>query len=293
MPNKGQRSFKLSVQKDDGTTLVIRNPFTLEFTIERNNMSSVNTAEIRIYNLSKRSRNHIRRDLNDFGVVKKIRLEAGYGDRISTIFQGTISQGYSTRQGVNSITTIISKDGGWQAVNSIFSKAFPNGTEKKAIVDDIAAKLAKDGIATGAIGKVDGKISRGVAVSGSSFDALRKVIGENFFIDNETLHVLSDSESLKGNIIVINAKSGLLNTPTLERIFVTFDILLEPKLKVGQRIKLDSNFVDKDINTVYKIVGVNHKGVISEAVNGACVTTVKCLPGDFKETDLKTGVEIK
>ena len=292
MANKGQRSYKLSVQKEDGETLVITNPFTLEFEIQRNTLSSVNTANIRVYNLSKQSRNHIRRDQFDFGVVKKVKLEAGYGSDLSVIYQGTIYRAQSVRQSTNMITTIESQDGGWAAVNSKYSQQFPAGTENQTIINSVVEQLKKDGISTGAIGAREGTIPRGNSFSGATVEVLRQVSGDGFFIDNETVHVLGDNEFIEGNILLITSASGLLGTPTKENLFVSFDILLETRIKIGQKIRLESVTVDDDINTEYKVVAVTHKGTISEAVSGQCITSVKCLPGNFTGVVVEGGVRI-
>lgn len=292
MANKGQRSYKLSIEKENGEILEVTNPFTLEFEILRNTLSSVNTATIKVYNLSKQSRNHIRRDQFDFGVVKKVKLEAGYGSELSVIYQGTIYRAQSVRQGVNFITTIESQDGGWAAVNSKYSQQFPAGTSNADIVNSVVEQLKKDGISTGAISPLAGEIPRGNSYSGSTLEVLSQVTGDGFFIDNEAVNVLGDKECIEGNVLVISSASGLLGTPTKENLFVSFDILLESRLKIGQRIKLESVTVDDDINTEYKVMAVTHKGTISEAVSGQCITSVKCLPGDFTGVVVEGGVRI-
>lgn len=278
---KGQRNYKLSVQKRDGTVLIIQPPFTLDFQITRSIGSSINTGSFTVYNLSKKNRNHCRQDEYDFGFFKKIKLEIGYGDNLAVVFQGTIQHGFSVRQGVNFVTTMESGDGYWQIVNSTYSNVFPAGTKQNDIVKDVAKQLKKDGLDVGAISETPGEIPRGNSLAGNSFEVMRQVTGDSFFVDNEKVNVLADSEVLDLPIFKINSKTGLLGTPKKSEIYVSFDILLEPRIIIGQRIILESDASDDDINTDYKVMAIAHKGVISEAVAGPCTTTLTCQAGTF------------
>jgi hypothetical protein len=273
----------MTIEKEDGTLIQIEPPFTLEFDIIRNILSSVNTGSFRIYNLNKTSRQFIRRDQFDFDNLKTIKLEAGYGDTMNEIYSGTISKAYSTRQGVNYIITIESEDGGWAEANIRTDKSYPAGTKNEDIIKDLVKQLKVGKVTQGKIGAYLGASLRGVAYSGPIMQILSEITGGGFFIDNMVAHVLNDKECIEKQILVINSETGLLGTPIRQQIYVTFDILLEPRLKIGQRIQLESTTLDDEINTQYKVMAVSHKGVISEVISGSSITSVTCLPGEFDE----------
>lgn len=276
--DKYNRNYILFIQKKDFTTLKVTPPFTIEFDIHRNSLSSANVASIRVYNLSPNNRSQIRKDQFDFGDLRTISLMAGYGDNLSLAFQGNISQAWSVREGNNMITQIESYDGGYAYVNAITNQSFPSGTPQESIIDSLAGSLP--GVSVGAIGSFPGEISRGNSMSGSTTDLLRDISGGAFFIDNGKAHCLKDNECLEGNIPLINSKSGLLGTPIKEQTYINFDVLFEPSLKVGQLIRLESETAEH-FNGTHKVLSIKHRGMISEAVCGTAITSVGLLPGVF------------
>lgn len=276
--DKYNRNYVLLVQKKDFTTLKIQLPFTVEFDIHRNSLSSANTCSIRIYNLNPNNRAQIRKDQFDFGDLRTIAFAAGYGDKLSLAFQGNISQAWSVREGNNMITQIECYDGGYAYVNAITNEQFPGDTNQSSIIDSLASSLP--GVTKGAIGSYPGQISRGNSYSGPTTDILKDLTGGGFFIDNSKAHCLNDNECLAGDIPLINAKSGLLGTPVKEQTYINFDVLFEPSLKVGQLIQLESQTADH-FNGKHKVLSIKHRGMISEAVCGTAITSVGLLPGTF------------
>lgn len=276
--DKYNRNYILRIEKEDGTTLEVRRPFTVEFDIHRNSLSSANVCQIRVYNLAPNSRKQIRKNQYDFGNLKTISFQAGYGDNLSLAFAGNITQAWSVREGVNMITQIECFDGGYAYVNAVTDQQFPGGTPQKSIIDSIAASMP--GTSIGAIGNFPGQISRGNAYSGSSTAILGDLTGGAFFIDNSKVNALNDNECLDSDIPLINASSGLLGTPVLEAQYINLETLFEPSIKVGQLIQLESE-TDSFFNGRHKVLSIKHRGMISEAVCGSAVTQLGLLPGSF------------
>lgn len=276
--DKYNRNYILLIEKKDSTTLKVTLPFTIEFDIHRNSLSSANVCSIRVYNLSPNNRSQIRKDQFDFGDLRTISLLAGYGDNLSLAFKGNINQAWSVREGNNMITQIESYDGGFAYVNAITNQSYISGTPQRSIIDSLANSLP--GVSVGAIGNFTGQISRGNSYVGSTTDLLRDISGGGFFIDNGKAHCIKDDECLAGNIPLINSKSGLLGTPVKEQTYINFDVLFEPSLKVGQLIKLESETADH-FNGTHKVLSLKHRGMISEAVCGSAITSVGLLPGVF------------
>jgi len=59
---------------------------------------------------------------------------------------------------------------------------------------------------------------------------------------------------------------------------VTAEMLFEPRLKIGQVVELVSRDYPS-LNQLYKVIGIQHSGTISDAVGGKCKTTVRMLYG--------------
>lgn len=274
--DKFGRNYSLTVQAVSGDFLSIAPPLTIEFDINRNTLTSCNTASIRIYNLSEKHRNEIRKNANNYGDLRTVTLVAGYGKNMATIFYGNITNAWSVREGVNFITQIECLDGGYAFANGLFNGTFPAGTFQSDILETMMSQLP--GVAAGSIGSYPGSISRGNPYSGSIPDLLNEITNGGFFIDNGKANCLGTSECIAGEVPVINEKSGLLGTPVLEQTFLYFDMLFEPSLFVGQEVQLQSTtFKDvngNNLNGFYKIISLKHRGMISEAVCGDAITSV-------------------
>ena len=266
------RAYTLQVGTANGQTITIQLPFTVEFDITRNTLTSANVCSIRIYNLSANHRNQIRFNIMDTGDYRPVTLQAGYGQNLATIFNGSITQAWSVREGTNFITTIESFDGGYAFNNGLTNTTFPSGTSQTTIIKTLAGSLPN--VAVGSVGNYPGSIGRGNAVSGNTMDILRDLTGGGVFIDNGKVNCLGDSECLPANgIAVIDSSSGLLGTPIREQTILNFDMLFEPRLVVGQQIQLNSS-TGANFNGFYKVISVKHRGMISGAVCGDAITTV-------------------
>lgn len=271
---KRQLNYSLSVLPYQATeAIVIKPPFTIEFDITRDTLGSVNQSKIRVYNLSEKNRSLLRRDVTALNQVMRIQFKAGYGNDLSVMFNGNVSQGWSIREGQNFITELQSFDGGYAANNAYSYRSFEGGTTNNAMIGSFMDDLTKFGLERGALGEFPGKIGRGNAHGGSTFNILTEMTNSGFFVDNGKANCLQENEYIDGNILLITAKSGLLGTPVRENTNIRFEMLLEPKVQVAHAIRLDSGTA-KNFNGTYKVVGVSHRGMISESVAGNATTSV-------------------
>lgn len=271
---KFNRNYILTVETIDGREVTILPPLTLEFDITRKIYGSANDSVITVYNLGEKTRDNIRKNSWDTGDIRNVRLRAGYGDNLPTVFVGNITQCWSGRSKTNFLTEIISFDAGFAFATATLSQEFPEGTSRRTILENFVDSLQSAGISKGKIGDYPGEITRGNSFSGSTTEILRELSGGGFYIDNGVANVLRDNEVLQGELTVITAETGLLNVQMLRQSVVTVEILFEPRIIVGQFVQVrsdDSKFLNDD----YKVVGVNHRGTISEAVAGDATTVLE------------------
>lgn len=293
--DKFGRTYTLSIQTpnpgahggpDVGGIIVITLPFTVEFDITRNTLTSANVCQLRVYNLGLQKRNQIRFNSSDYGTFRAIEFRAGYGKNPPVVFSGNISQAWSVREGVNFITQIECYDGGFAFNNGVTNTQFPAGTPQRAVIRSLAGSLPN--IAVGAIGNYPGTLSRGNSYNGNTADILGELTGGGFFVDSGKANALGTNEFIDApsGITLINSQSGLLGTPVLEQTIVRFDMIFEPALAAGQKIRLDS-ITEANFNRDYKTTGVKHRGMISESVCGQAITT-----GEFFYSKLLTGAPL-
>jgi hypothetical protein len=271
------RNYLLNVGTAGGGLLTIELPFTIEFDITRNTLTSANVCSIRIYNLSKNNRNQLRFNPIDQGDYRPVQLFAGYGQNLSQIFAGNITQAWSVREGTNFITTIECFDGGYAFVNGNAQLTFPLGTAMSTVIGTLAGALPN--VQPGYIGNYPGSLSRGIAVNGNIMSVLRDLTGGGIFIDNNTANCLGDNECLPANgITVIDDSTGLIGTPLLEQTILHADVIFEPRLVVGQQIKFNST-TEPFYNGLYKTTAIKHRGTISGAICGDAITSFEFFAG--------------
>lgn len=273
MAFKFGRNFILTVQTNSGeaapTFLSATLPFTMEFDIVRNTLASVNTSTIRIYNLSEKNRNLIRKDVQAYWDIRTIELKAGYGKNLPIVFTGNIMQAWSVREGVDNITQIESFDGGDAFNNGDVSLSFPGGTPQQSIIDTLSSSLP--GLSKGSIGNYAGTTTKGNSYVGNPAEILSQVTGGGFFVDNGKVNCLNDNETVPSSVKIINSQSGLLGTPVREQTRVIINMIFEPQIVAGQQIFLDSS-TGKNFTGLYKVVGLKHSGTISPVVCGEAIT---------------------
>jgi len=269
--DKFGRSYVLEVETQSGV-VVIGPPITIEMHIIRNTQGAQQSSVLRVYNLSEKRRSQIRFNIYDYGTIRNVRLRAGYGTNMASIFRGNIMQAFSVREGVNFITQIESYDGGYAYVNGTTAQQFPAGTPQKTVVSSLMATLPYTSV--GVVGSFPGVLSRGNSYSGNTTEILNELTGGAFFIDQGKAHALGTNEYIAavGGTTLVNAASGLLGTPMREVQIVRFDMVFEPGLNPGHKIKLQS-LTEANFNRDYKVTSVEHHGIISEAVCGELITT--------------------
>lgn len=272
MAKKFGRNYELTITVPPLLPVVVTPPFTVEFDITRSTLSSANRAMFRIYNLSEKTRNILRKNVTDFGAHIPLQFRAGYGDDLSLGFKGNVTQGYSYRDGVNFITQLECYDGGTAFMTGKTNQVFPAGTPTQDVLRTLIGTLPF--VSPGVVGDFPGTLTRGMSLSGNTADLLREFSGGGFFIDCEKAHVLNADEYISDYTPMtrIDASTGLIGTPQLENTLCRFDMVFEPRLVVGQRITL-SSITGAGFNGDYKATAVQHRGMISDAVAGTVVTT--------------------
>ena len=213
------RNYKLTVEVDDqGTDLVISYPLTLEIYIRRENLSSAGNATFRIFNLAQANRNRIIKGPTDIAMVRRIKLEAGYGDSLSLVFDGNIreAQSYRPEGQVNFITEIHA----WDYANAMslsfsnWTASPPDNTYQKVVERLCNDMKIQSNITIGAIGTFPGTYARNPSFCEPSWEALKKVIasaGDNAacFIDTGKIYAINENDVFDGPVTVVTSQSGL------------------------------------------------------------------------------------
>lgn len=268
--------------------LVITLPFTIQFETNTgiNNIAS-NTGHFIFYNLSEDNKALLWLDI--FNFARKyiyFRLYAGYGDNMPLIFAGFITQcmSYKNEGSTDFITEIVANNNGMAQDLSYLNVTFTKGTTLSDIIKIATSdnKFLREGYITPDISP----LKRDRTFIGQPLDLLKREYGGyDIFITNNEINVLGDREVIPGEIMVLSDKSGLLGSPKRSNYWVEFTSIFEPQLKAGQAIALNSTTLPF-LNRAYKIIQVQHKGIISTTVCGKLITTGQ-LFGFENDKDIK------
>lgn len=291
---KINRRYRLTIQDVDsdrnpiGSAVVIEDPFTLKFTLNRSIFAEVNQGDFEIYNLAPDTYNRLFFDYYSFNRQidnaetevgnpwknRLVILEAGYyGMEMDTIFVGDMWSCYTERRGSNIITKIHAIIG-LRAINENSDLSLRDVTR-----NEVLQKLSTDmGLKLEIYSGDNDKISRAVVINGNSYANMQKYSNSTAFIDNEKVKILDLNDATEGDVPLINDESGLLGVPKRENGLLTVEMIFEPRIVVGQVIEIQSRIAPM-FNGQYKVYGLKHSGTISGAVAGDVTTEIQLLVG--------------
>lgn len=286
MSVKWGRNYQLEVELANGNILQINYPLSLELNIVRKPYASTNTATFRVYNLSPDTRTQIYRDKFDTTDFRSLKLSAGYGQApYPVVFNGNVQQAYSWRDSgrVDFITEIQGTDFGYTMVNAFSNVTLQGSQPKQAVVNNIITNLTNTvpSLGVGYISTFAGTYPRGRVLMGNSWQILQQETGQNCYIDNGLVYALKPNDTFNGSgITQIDSSTGLLSTPKRAETYLTIEVLFEPNIIIGQQIQLVSS--QTQFNGLYKVMGIQHQGIISGAVNGRLTTILFLYYGSAK-----------
>ncbi len=266
----------------------IKSPLTLELEVERSGTQSFGRFSFKVYNLGAQARSDLYRDFCDQSTPREILVNAGYASwqtgygpqtpqTFPTIARGLITQCFSTRVGPSWVTTIVGWDGGYDQANAPINVTFDKSVTWNQRLNQVARAMT--GLRGWVISpQLAAPVSRAATYNGKPWDLLiemTKNASAQVFIDLGVLYVVpygTAVPNLTGGFSQINTNMGLLNTPIKQKFVVSFDMIFEPRLLIGQAFTLVSE--ETENNGSYTVQALRHFGVISDAVAGDLTTMV-------------------
>lgn len=291
--SKFGRTCKLSLETQPdlfglSNYIDIPDGLTIEFSINRQSLSSAQTAQFRIYGLAPGTRDSVYKDRFDLTQYRALQFSAGYQTFAPMIFNGQIFQAYSEKNREESVTIIDAFDGG-----PMISNGFSNTCIGGQVNPDTAEQMIKRLMATlpgvkgePVVGKFPTTNMRGEVLCGNTWDLIRQKTSGNCAIVDGRPYALNTTEGLLNDTItdittvspndatipVISSDTGLIGAPKRSGILVEWDMLFEPRLRLFQIVNLQSKYNPR-FSGPAKVMGFQHKGVVSRTVIGDYTTT--------------------
>lgn len=240
----GEAGVDLSKMKFPALDL---SPLRIRFQVQQSNFQSPNHAAIRVYNVARDTIAELR--AREYRTVS---LSAGYKhSAVGEIFRGEIKQ---YRIGKESPTEtyldILAADGDFGYTQGTSNFAFTTATPR-IVIDQVAADMGMKvryhpdltGLDKGwARGKVGFGMSRARLA-----DAVRSV-SATWSIQNGVVEVLPLYSYWPGQAVVLNHMNGLIGQAEATAEGIKCTCLLNPKLRIGGLIRLNSNEVNQTID---------------------------------------------
>jgi hypothetical protein len=277
----------MTVQGRFGTVYTFKTPLTCIFDIQKRAASGINSGHFMLYNLSPSVRSDIEYDsaidIDSEGVSvrRSFQFKAGYTTEGAEqiCFQGSIKKATFYRDGPDVMTDIEVMDGLSAVQLAQIQSSTSHPWDPKTEVARIVQTMSPYGVKLGAIGSLfnDLQRTRGVMWLGSSWDILKKFAvaqGGYACIDEEKVYLMGPNDALvpQGTIPELDATTGLLDTPRRSGWVIDAQMLFEPRVKLMQQLKLAST-VNPSLNGTYVVMAIGHRGIISGAKDGGCVTS--------------------
>lgn len=240
----------------------------IRFKCEKTSESNPNKAEIEIFNLSDNTRSLLERQ------DTRIRLAFGYTGRdpggekgastssVETIFIGNIKKVAHEPDPPNIITKIELADGGNRYRTAYLDKGYPPNVRFNQVVGDLSTAL---GLGSPVLVDTPSTIfANGVAFSGlvkDHLDVMTRGHNLEWSIQDEVLQIIPKNKPTAENAVLLSPESGLVKFPTKTKEGVEFECLINPKLKPGRLVKIESRFIKGGFK-VRKVVheGDSHEG---------------------------------
>ncbi len=268
------------------SSVTIRLPLAIDFTISRQSVSSSQSASFRILNLPTDTRDAIRKDIFQTAQFRACVFRAGYSNASGTfmpiVFNGTVNTAYSYREGQDWITEIEAFDGGQAIANGTVALSLDAGQTAGNTLVALAGLLP--GL-TGApiVGNFPTTTKRGEVLLGNTWDFIQIKSNGLAIIDNGQVKALQYDEAIQGGLPVISDDTGLIGLPKLTPTMMELKMVFEPNLTLSQIVRVETSSQPK-INKNWKVMGLTHTGKISPTGPvGECVTDVQMWyrQGDF------------
>jgi hypothetical protein len=237
------RKLSIIVGSSGGAALELAD-LRVIFTARRGDYQTPNSLDARIYNLADSTMQRISKEFT------RVVLQAGYPENFGLIFDGTIKQTRIGRENQTDNYIDITAADGDEAYNfATLALSLAAGARPADSVQGFLQAMAKGGVSGGyqpefsSSGSVRGEVHYGLAR-----DELREFCENNnctWSIQDGKLTLVPVTSYIPGEIPKISAATGMIGIPEQTPNGIQVRVLLNPAIKIGQRIKLDNTAINK------------------------------------------------
>ena len=253
----------------DPKTGIVTDGLRFVFKAERTSEATPNKASIQVYNLAPDTRDLLKRP------KCTVTLSAGYGmildpgtSTAEIAIQGDAYKSFTVKTGPDYVTTIEIGDGQTAYQNSTVNESYSEGATGTSVIGSLISAM---GLKTGEVSGADSiQYAGSLVLSGNARDAMDDVTEKGdleWSIQDGAVQVIPVNKFNSLEAVLLNSNTGLVGSPNLTGFNsskgksaastgIEFTSLLQPSLKPGRRVRVESKFV----TGVYVVRKVNIDG---------------------------------
>lgn len=184
-----------------------------------------------------------------------IEFIAGYRGSVDVIFRGVINYTHRLKPGSTETgTRVIARSGKLTEDRAIVNKSFGAGVSVIDLIKAIASALELPLVADESdLAKLKA-YPRGYSLSGDPVQQLDKLAEAHKFsylVENERLIIVANGSYRRGRVHLISQSTGMEGVPEITEVGADVTIRLDPRVKVGSRFKIESEFKGLNFSNVY------------------------------------------
>lgn len=251
------RYFRLIVQTNGQSTDALDlSDFRVTFHISQAVVGKPCTAEVKVYNVSQATIDKIEAPSNASVRHKhlKVIIEAGYQADHSMIFQGDLWWKSTGRESnTDTYMMLVAATGERAHQYAVVNKSIPKGATQEQIFDAVTQFMQDKGV--GVTKKptfMGGKLPRGKVLYSMGSSAIQQLSSTNGFYwgyGTGGIVTIRKDHSYDRNeeVIVLNARSGLIGRPTVTVDGVEATCLLQPRIDLGSLVQIDNSTIQTGV----------------------------------------------
>jgi len=246
----------------------------IAFSVQKTDGKDPNKAKIKIFNLSEKSRNLIKRSEKDFADL--VFLSAGYrnGAGLENVFIGNISSINNRIETPNIITEIDALDGAKEILERRLSISFGPGIKASVVLKKVLSSFSigsdVSNLSPSSISYANGFSFAGAA--DSALDKVTRFMGLDWSIQNNEIKFVEFDKSDGTRIVSLTPDTGLIGSPQrLQGVTRKakgkskstkpgwkIKALLRPEILPGGQVQIESREIPQ--NSKFTVSTVEHSG---------------------------------
>lgn len=224
--------------------------FHFTFSTVQQDVESPNNCAIRVYNLKDSTVQRIQ------GEFSEVVVQAGYVGAFGVVFKGTIKQfRIGKENGTDTYLDILAADGDEAYIKALLSESVASGWTQQQVANRAIQSMGQYGVQPGntsGLAALGGTIPapRGKVLFGMSRALLRNAsrnVLSTWNIKDGRVNVIPVDGYLPGEVVVLNATTGLIGRPEQTNDGIRVKCLLNPKISIGGLVQVDNKSINQTV----------------------------------------------